>query len=73
MVALFILASGCAVYSSLFSCCCFCFGGNKFSITFAGKMFKPTSSSISSMVGALWTVKFHLHLCPGSTLLARIC
>ena len=47
MVALFILASGCEVYSSLFSCCCFCLGGNKFSIKFAGKMFKPTSSSIS--------------------------
>ena len=58
MVALFIVASGCEVYSSLFSCCCFCLGGNKFSITFAGKMFKPTNSSISSMVGALWTVNF---------------
>ena len=29
-----------------------CLGGNKFSIKFAGKMFKPTSSSISSMVVA---------------------
>ena len=47
MVALFILASGREVYSSLFSDCCFCLGGNKFSIKFAGKMFKPTSSSIS--------------------------
>ena len=47
MVALFILASGCEVYSSLFSCCCFCLSGNKFSIKFAGKMFKPTSPSIS--------------------------
>ena len=63
MVALFILASGCEVYSSLFSCCCFCVGGNKFLITFAGKMFKPTSSSISSMVSALWTVNFLHFLC----------
>ena len=46
MVAFFILASGCEVYSSLFSCC-FCLGGKKFSIKFAGKMFKPTSSSVS--------------------------
>ena len=46
MVALFILASACEVYSSLFSCCCFCLGGDKFLITFAGKMFKPTISSI---------------------------
>ena len=38
-------------------------GGNKFSIKFAGKMFKPTSSSISSMVGALWTVSFLHFLC----------
>ena len=59
MVALFILASGCEVYSSLFSCCCLIYlGGNKFSIKFTGKMFKPISSSISSMVGALWTVNF---------------
>ena len=58
MYALFILASGCEVYSSLFSCCCLYLVGNKFSIKFAGKMFKPTSLSISSMVGALWTVKF---------------
>ena len=57
MVALFVLASGCEVYSLLFSCCCLSRGGNKFSIKFAGKMFKPTGSSISSMVGALWTVK----------------
>ena len=28
----------------------------KFSIKFDVKMFKPTSSSISSMVGTLWTV-----------------
>ena len=58
MVALFIIASGCEVYLSLFSCCCLYLDGNKFSIKFAGKMFKPTSSSISSMVGALWTVNF---------------
>ena len=60
MVALFILASGCEAYSSLFSCCCLSHGGNKFSKKFAGKMFKPTSSSISSMVGALWTANFCL-------------
>ena len=61
MVALFILASqGCEVYSSLFLCCCFSLGGNKFSIKFADKMFKPTSSSILSMVGALWPVKFYI-------------
>ena len=47
MVTLFPLASGCEVYSSLFSDSCFCLGGNKFSIKFAGKMFKPTSSYIS--------------------------
>ena len=35
-------------------------GGKKFSVKFAGKIFKPTSSSISSMVGALWTVNFCL-------------
>ena len=60
MVALFILTSGCELYSSLFSCCCLSLylGGNKFSIKFVCKMFKPTSSSISSMVGALWTVNF---------------
>ena len=58
MVALFILASGCEVYSSLFSCCFLSRGGNKFSIKFAGKMFEPTSSPILSMVGALWTVNF---------------
>ena len=58
MVAFFILASGCEVYSSLFSNCCLFRGGNKLSIKFAGKMFKPTSSSISSMVGTLWTVNF---------------
>ena len=58
MVALFILASGCEVYSSLFLCFFFYLGGNKFSIKFAGKMFKPTSSSISSMVDTLWTVNF---------------
>ena len=41
MVALCILASGCEVYSSLFSCFCFLSrGGNKFSIKFAGKMLK---------------------------------
>ena len=58
MVAFFILASGYEVYSSLFSCCCLSCGDNKFSIKFAGKMFKPTSSSISSMVGTFWTVNF---------------
>ena len=58
MVAFLILASGCEVYSSLFSCCCLSRGRNKFSIKFAGKMFKPTGSSISSMVGTLWTVSF---------------
>ena len=47
MVGLFILASGCKVYSSLFSCCCLYLGGNKFSIKFAGKMFKPTSYFIN--------------------------
>ena len=46
--------------SCLFSCCCLYLGGNKFSIKFAGKMFKPTSSSISSMVGALWTINFYI-------------
>ena len=60
MVALFILASGCKAYSSLFSCCCLYLGGNKFSIKFADKMFKPTTSSILSMVGALWPVKFYI-------------
>ena len=63
MVAFLILASGCEVYSSLFSCCCSSRGRNKFSIKFAGKMFKPTSSSISSMVGTLWTVSFLHFLC----------
>ena len=58
MVAFLILASGCEVYSSLFSCCCLSRGRNKFSIKFAGKMFKPTTSSISSMVGTLWAVSF---------------
>ena len=33
---------------------------NKFSIKFAGKMFKPTSSSILSIIGTLWTVIFFL-------------
>ena len=56
MVAFFTLAPGCEVYLSLFSCCCLSCGSNKFSIKFAGKIFKPTSSSISSMVGPLWTV-----------------
>ena len=56
MVAFFILASGYEVYSSLFSCCFLSRGGNKFSIKFAGKMRKATSSSISSMVGTLSTV-----------------
>ena len=60
MVAFFILASGCEVYSYLFASCCLSRGGNKLSIKFAGKMFKPTSSSISSMVGTLWTVNFFL-------------
>ena len=59
MVALFILDSGCETYSSLFSCC-LSRGGKKFSIKFAGKMFKPASSSISAMIGALWTVNFCL-------------
>ena len=59
MVALFIVASGCEVYSSLFSCCLY-LGGNKFSIKFADKISKPTSSSILSMVGALWPVKFYI-------------
>ena len=63
MVALFILASGCEVYSSLFSFSCLYLGGNKFSKKFASKMFKPTSSSISSIVGALWTVNFLHFLC----------
>ena len=60
MVALFILASGFEVHqcSSLFSCCFLYLGENKFSIKFAGKMFKPTSSSISLMAGALCTVNF---------------
>ena len=31
---------------------------NKFLIKFACKMFKPTSSSSSSMVDTLWTVNF---------------
>ena len=56
MVAFFVVASGCEVYSSLLSCCCLSRGGNKFSIKFAGKMFKPTSSSTLSMVRTLWTV-----------------
>ena len=51
MVAFFILASGCEVHSSRFSCYCLSCSGNKFAIKFAGKMFKPTSLSISSMVG----------------------
>ena len=63
MVAFFILAFGCKDYSPLFSRCCLYLGGNKFSIKFAGKMFKPTSWSISSMVGALWTVNFVHFLC----------
>ena len=46
IVAFLFLASGCEVYSSLFSCCCLSRGGNKFSIKFAGKMFKPASSPI---------------------------
>ena len=56
MVAFFILASGCEVYSSLFSCCCLSRGGNKFSTKCSGKMFKRTGSSTLSMVGTLWTV-----------------
>ena len=43
MLAFLILASGCEVYSSLFSSCCLSRGGNKVSIKFAGKTFKPTS------------------------------
>ena len=61
MAAFLIFASGCEVYSSLFSCC-LSRGGNKFSIKFAGKMLenilKTTSSSVSSIVGTLWTVHF---------------
>ena len=63
LLFLFFLLVTSEVYSSLFSCCCFCLGGNKFSIKFTAKMFKPTSSSISSMVGALWTVNFLYFLC----------
>ena len=63
MVTFFILAFGCEVYSSLFSCCCLSREVNKISIKFAGKMLKLTSSSILSMVGTLWTVNFFYFLC----------
>ena len=39
MVTLFILASGCELYSSLFSCCCLYLGGNKFSINLLARLF----------------------------------
>ena len=52
IIAFLILASGCEVYSSMFeSCCCLSRSGNKFSIKFAVKMFKPTRSFISASVG----------------------
>ena len=63
MMAFLILASGFEVYSLLFSCCCLYLGGNKFSLKFAGKMFKPTCSSISSMVGTYIDCKFLHFLC----------
>ena len=52
----FILTSDYEIHSSLFSYCCLSRSGNKLSIKFAGKMFKPTRSSILSNVGTLWTV-----------------